>query len=260
MAETLADHSQEFQRVFRALEADESRRPRARIGKQPKRSGGDDAERALGADEEPLHIVAGIVLPQLAQAVDDPSVGKHGLDSGHEVARIAVGDHGHAAGVGRDIAAYGARSLRRQRQRKQPVGGERGGLGLGEGDAGLADHHVAVEVDLADPAQALGREDDLLAARVRRLSADEPGVAALRRHADPRLVAERRDGGDFLRRARPHERERTPMIEAARLDERAREQRRIGQHMAGPDDLLQGGKNGVAFHRAYSIGVRTHNE
>jgi hypothetical protein len=30
--------------------------------------------------------------------------------------------------------------------------------------------------------------------------------------------------------------------------------------MAGPDDLLQGGKNGVAFHRAYSIGVRTHNE
>ena len=148
------------------------------------------------------------------------------------------------------LPPIGAGSFRRERQRKQPVGGERGGLRLGERDARFADHHVAVEVDLADRAQALGREDDLIAARVRRLAADEPGVAALRHDADPRLVAEGENRRDFLGRAGPHEGERGAVIEAARLDEGAGDERRVGQRMARPDDFLQGGKNSVAFHRA----------
>src|SRR5271165_665560 len=99
-AKAFADHPQEVQRVLRTFETDESRRPRARIGKEPERSGGDYAERPLGADEKAFHVVAGIVLAQLAQRVDYPSVGENSLDAGDEVARIAVGDHGHAAGVG----------------------------------------------------------------------------------------------------------------------------------------------------------------
>ena len=113
---------------------------------------------------------------------------------------------------------------------------------LGQRDARFADHHVAVEVDLADRAQPLGREDDLVAAQVRRLAADEPRVAALRHNADSRLVADGGNGRDLLGRAGPHEGERLAAIEAARVDERAREQRRVGQHVRRSDDTLQGDK------------------
>ena len=37
------------------------------------------------------------------------------------------------------------------------------------------------------------------------------------------------------------------MIEPAPLDERAGEKRGVGQHMAWPDDVFQGGENGVRF-------------
>ena len=65
-AKPFASESQELQRIVGAFETDEGRRLRARIGKEPKRSGGDDAERPFGADEEALHVVAGVVLAQLA--------------------------------------------------------------------------------------------------------------------------------------------------------------------------------------------------
>ena len=90
-----------------------------------------------------------------------------------------------------------------------------------------------------------------VAAQVGRLAADEPGVAALRHHANSRLVAEGRDARDFLRRARPHERKRLPVIELAGLDERAREQRRVGQHMPRAHDVLQAGENGFSFRRVH---------
>ena len=167
-------------------------------------------------------------------------------NSGHEIAGVAIGNDVQAAGIGRDVAANGAAAFRRQRQRKQPIGGERRRLGFAERDAQFANHHVAVDVDLADGAQALGRNDDLLAAQVGRLAADEAGVAALRHHGDARLIAEGRDIRDFLGRTRPHQRERFPMIKLARLDERAREQRGVGQHMPRAHDILQGGDDGFS--------------
>ena len=66
-AEALARYSQKLQRVLGTSKTDEGRRPRARVGKEPERSGGDDAQRPLGADEQALHVVAGVVLAQLAQ-------------------------------------------------------------------------------------------------------------------------------------------------------------------------------------------------
>ena len=65
-AKAFAGDSQELQGIVGALQTDEGRRLRARIGKEPERSGGDDPERAFGADEEALHVVAGVVLAQLA--------------------------------------------------------------------------------------------------------------------------------------------------------------------------------------------------
>ena len=50
------------------LQPDEGRLDRARLWKQFQRRRGDDAERALGADEQVAQIVAGVVLLQLATA------------------------------------------------------------------------------------------------------------------------------------------------------------------------------------------------
>ncbi len=116
-------------------------------------------------------------------------------------------------------------------KRKQTIGGERGGLRFAERDAQFANHHVAVDVDLADRTQALGRNDDLLAAEVGRLPADKAGVAALRNHGRSRLVAEGRDVRDFLGRAWPHQSKRLSPVELPWLDQRAREQSGVRQHM-----------------------------
>src|SRR5580693_9334955 len=88
-AQALAGYSQELQRIVGALQTDEGRRLRARIGKEPEGSGGDDSERSFGADEKALHVVAGVVLAQLAQGVDNAAIGERRFDTGHEIARGA---------------------------------------------------------------------------------------------------------------------------------------------------------------------------
>ena len=106
------------------------RRPRAasavafdaRRRKQLQHRGGDDAERAFGADEQLLQVVAGVVLAQAAQAVPDAAVGQHHLDAEHQLARVAVAQHRGAAGVGREIAADRAAALGGERQRKHHAG------------------------------------------------------------------------------------------------------------------------------------------
>ena len=105
LAEALARHFQQRQRVLRIGEADEGGRARARPGEQLQRRGGDDPQRALGADEQVLEIVAGVVLAQLGKEIGDAPVGEHDLDAERQVARVAIGDDRDAAGVGGEIAA-----------------------------------------------------------------------------------------------------------------------------------------------------------
>ena len=50
------------------------------------------AERAFGADEQVLEVVAGVVLAQLGEEIGDAPVGQHHLDAERQVARVAVGD------------------------------------------------------------------------------------------------------------------------------------------------------------------------
>ena len=68
---------------------------------------------------------------------------------------------------------------------------------------------------------------------------------------DSRLVAEGRDVRDFPGRARPHQRKRHSLIKLARLDERAREQRRVRQHVTRAHDVLQAGHNSFSFRRVH---------
>ncbi len=69
-----AQHAEQPQRGGRGVERDERRRYGGGARKQPERRGCHDAERALGADEELLQVVAGVVLAQRGQLVEHPAV------------------------------------------------------------------------------------------------------------------------------------------------------------------------------------------
>ena len=122
------------------------------------------------------------------------------------------------------------------------VGG--GLLRLDQHDAGLAGHGVGGRVDLADAVHALEREQDL--AVVRRLPADQAGVAALRHDRRAGLVRELEDGGDLGGRARPQHHRRAAVIEPAILDQVGLDIVRVGERVALADD---GGEAGEEFGR-----------
>ena len=178
----VARDRQQLQRIVRRFQADERGLHRARFWKQFQRRRGDDAERAFGADEQVAQVVAGVVLLQLRQAVENAAVGQHDFEPERHVARHAVGQRGGAAGIGGEIAADGAAAFGAERQRKQPVGVGRALLRVLQDHAGLAGHGVGRGVEVANAVHPPHRDHHL--AVVRRLPADEAGVAALRHQRD----------------------------------------------------------------------------
>ena len=62
-------------------------------------------ERSLRADEQVLEVVAGVVLAEFRERVDDPPIGEHDLDPDRQFPRVAEGEHRGAARVSGEIAA-----------------------------------------------------------------------------------------------------------------------------------------------------------
>ena len=124
-----------------------------------------------------LQVVAGVVLLELVQVVEDAAVGQHHFKPERVRARHAVCERRGAAGVGREVAADGAGAFRRQQLRIEPVGVGGGFARALQGDAGLAGDGVGNRIDLADLVHAVEREHHL--AVVRDLAPDQAGVAAL---------------------------------------------------------------------------------
>ena len=180
---------------------------------------GDDAERALGADEEVLQVVAGVVLAQPAQPVPDAAVGQHDLEPEHLLAHVAVAQHLRAAGVGGDVAAHLAAALGGERQRKEPVVLRGHALQVGEDAAGLDGDGVVVEVDVAHAVHPRDVQHDLRAgarrARSRRTGSCCRACGTI---GVPVLAAGRHDRGDLGRRARPDHRERPADVHAGPVD------------------------------------------
>ena len=90
-------------------------KPRHRLGRlrvEAQHRGGDDAERALRADEQVLEVVPAIVLAQTLEPVPHAAVGEHDFKPEGEIAGVAVGEHRHAAGIGGEHAADLAAALR----------------------------------------------------------------------------------------------------------------------------------------------------
>src|SRR3546814_1336928 len=105
--------------------------------------------------------MAGVVLAQRAQAVPHAPVRQHYLEAEHEIARGAVAQHVHAAGIGREVAADLARALGAEAQGEEAVGLDRSLLHLLQDAAGLHGDRVVDRVDLAD---AVDRKSTRLAA------------------------------------------------------------------------------------------------
>ena len=157
-----ARFGEESHRVLDLSEAEKRRLDFARLGEELDRGGGDDAKGALAADEKLLKVVAGVVLAKTPQPVPDLSVGQYDLETQGQLAGIAIAQHRDAAGVGREIAADLAASLRAEAQREQPVGLGGGLLQIGEDAPGLDRHRKIDRVDRADMVHAAECHDDIV--------------------------------------------------------------------------------------------------
>ena len=52
-----------------------------------------------------LEVVAGVVLAQGLQDIEHLAVGQHHFQAQHQIARVAVAQHLHTAGIGGNVAA-----------------------------------------------------------------------------------------------------------------------------------------------------------
>ena len=151
------------------------------------------------ADKQLLQVVAGVVLAQRAQAVPDRAVWQHHFEAEHEIARIAVAQHLHAAGVGGNVAADLAGALCAEAQRKQAICGIGGGLDVLQNHAGVDRDGVVARINGADGLHARGGDDHLAQVGVRLAAARKARVAALRDDGNASVRADAHDGGHLLR-------------------------------------------------------------
>ena len=235
-----AHPGQEFDRRRRIAHGDERGLDRAWPWEKFEDSRGDDAKRTLGADEQLLEVVAGVVLAQSSEAAPDLAIREHDLEPEHEIARHAVAQHLDPAGVGRKIAADLAAPLRREAQREEPVGVLRRLLD-GLQDAACLHRDREVErVEAAHRVHPLERQED--AARVSRprdRSADEASIAALRDDRDPRQGADPHAARDLRRRSRSRHEQGRAAIGAAPVDQIARHRAGVLEIAFRPEDLLE---------------------
>ena len=146
----------------------------------------DEAQRALGADEQLLQVVAGVVLAQGAQPVEDPPVRQHDLEAEDQFAGRSVAEHVRAAGIGREVAAELAAALGSEAQGEKPIRFGSGRLQRRQHAAGLRSDRVIVGIQLPDGRHAPCREDDLRLGRrgAGHSPANQTSIAALGNDAD----------------------------------------------------------------------------
>ncbi len=191
-------------------------RPRGRRQRpQPERDLGDDAERALGADDQPGEVVAGDALGRLsAQPYQLAGAGDQ-FQAEHVIARHAVLDAADPAGVRGDVAAD-RRPRRAGRIRRVPeaVRGDRRPQVVVD-DAGLDDGEPLGRVDAQDLVHPVEREHDTAVDGIR--AARQPGArpAGDNRHAVTEACPY--DGDNLGGRLGPDHRRRLPGGRTGRL-------------------------------------------
>jgi hypothetical protein len=188
------------------------------------------------AEIEIAQVVAGVVLLERPQAVPDVPRRRHHLEAEHELAGVAVVQHVHAAGVGREVAADGAAALGGKAQREQPVVRCRRLLNGLQHDTRLDGHAVADRIDLEDAVHAIERQHDLAAALVGRAAARHAGVAALGHDRDLLGRTQFHHGSDFLGAGWPDDGQRRAEVIVAPVGEVGVLALRVGDQAAVADD------------------------
>ena len=151
----------------------------ARPRHQFQNSGGDDAERAFGADEQLAEAVSGVVFAQAPEAVPDASIRQNDLQSKHLIARIAVAKGVVSSGVGGQNSANLRRAFRGHGQRQHAILSDGRFLRRLESNAGLDGHRQVHGVQFPDSVHPRKRQHKLSAVRAGRSADHHAGIAAL---------------------------------------------------------------------------------
>ena len=132
-----------------------------------------------------------------------------------------------------------------------------------QGDTGLAGHGVGGRVDLTDAIKARQRQHDLIV--MRRLAADQPGIAALRHDRSAGRIGELEKLRDLGDGTGPQHHRRAPAIEVAHLDEVRKLRLRIGDCVFFADDSGEAREQGgigsacSGVYRASGVSVGTYH-
>ena len=167
------------------------------------RDRGDDAERALAADDRADPVEPGREPGGVAELEAAP-VGQHELEREHVIGGGAVLQRVRAARVLGDVAAERARELARRIGRVEQAVRPRRGREVGVDHAGLDDRDAVVRIERADPVQARALDHDRAVVRERAAREPRPGAARHERHAV--LAARAHDPLHLLARFGKHHR------------------------------------------------------
>ena len=212
----------------------EHRTHRLRRRDHPQRDLRGHAERALGADERPQEVVAGVIAAQR----DRGAVGEHDIQREHVVGREPVLEAVRAARVLGDVAADRAHDLARGirrievRRRDRPADRE-------VRHPGLHDDAPVVERHREDPAQP--REHDQHAVGDRECAARESGAGPAGHPGDLGLVTRPDRLADLLGAPGQDGRDRDLAIVEQAVGAIGRELVLVGQHELAAAYLLQAG-------------------
>ena len=215
--------------------------------KELQHRGRDDAQRALGADEELLEIVPGIVLAQSAQPVPDAAIGEDHFDAQNELPRVAETKHRGAARVRGKIAANRATPFGGQRQREQQAVLLRRLLDGGQGNSRLDGQRRIFGVDGANAVHPGERQDDGIALVVRRRAAALARVAALRDDRHPKIGARAHHRRDLVRAARAHDGKRATVIAATPIGDIGSDVGGDGEDLRAADGRVEPRPQGCAY-------------
>ncbi len=218
----------------------------------------DEAQGALGADEQLAQVVAGGVLDQVLVQLQQVALAGYHLHAGDPVAGHAVADHLDATGVGANVAAdlAGAGGGEVHRVVQALVVGEL--LQLGGDHAGLADGGAIHLVEFENLVHVVEGHHHLAIGRHCRCG--QPGATARGHQRDLALVGPAHDGLDLLDAlgkddGRGCRSEMLGPVLAVGIQRIG-----IGQHFAGLDQGFQLIDQGGVGHHGNSHTIHGHPE
>ena len=238
VAETALHALQHGQRLVKTRQGHQGRGLGLRQRAQAQQHAGDHAQRALGADEELLEVIARVVLEHGAQHGQHRAVGQHHFQAQHLLAHHAVLQHAIAAGIGGHVAtdlAAAARAQVHAERQSRVHGGFLHGLQRGPG---LHRHGGGAGVDGFDRRHALQRQRHTVGAG--HGGAGQAGQAALGHHGHAVLVAQAQGGADVFGAAGADQGQRSDGGRAAPVGVVARGHGIAGQDRFGTQGLAQG--------------------